>query len=324
MTSRLSWRFAVRYILFLIAILAVSAFGGQPPAKAGFASTAKRLARGRYLVNSVGRCFDCHSELDDKGNVTAAMRGAGRIVPAAESGIAPPQFLVCPNITPDRETGAGAWSDAQLERAIRHGTGHDGRTLVTFMPYWAFRSLTDEDLASIVVYLRSIPAVRHALPPRRLSADPQADWLPKYQPPALPGSSPEEEKRGEYLVRVGHCTGCHTAKKRGGGVMLFGGGTVFVRPWGTVASANITPDASGIAYYDRAQFARTIRSGHVGARALSATMPWHFLRRLDDPDLKAIYAYLRTLPPVQHRVDNTEPPTMCPKDGNRHGFGDRN
>lgn len=304
----------------LVCLAAAAPGAGTPP----FARTAERLARGRYLVESVGRCFDCHSELDRRGNVIAALRGAGRVLPAAESRIDLPHFLVCPNITPDRETGAGNWSDAQLERAIRHGIGHDGRTLLPFMPFWAFRSLTDEDLASIVVYLRSIPAVRRSLPQRNVVVDPQPNWLPESQPPAVAASASVEQRRGEYLVRIGHCTGCHTANQAGGGVLLLGGGSVFVRPWGTAASANITPDASGIAYYDEAQFVRTIRTGHVGARPLNPTMPWRFLRRLRDGDLQAIYAYLRTLPPVQHRVDNTEPATLCPKDGNRHGFGDRN
>lgn len=309
----------------MLAWLTAAAPGAGSPTAAPFARTAGRLARGRYLVESVGRCFDCHSELDRHGKVIAALRGAGRILPAAESKIALPEFLVCPNITPDRQTGAGDWSDAQLERAIRHGIGHDGRTLLPFMPFWAFRSLTDEDLASIVVYLRSIPAVRHALPQRNVAkVDPQPNWLLAAQPPAVAASASPEQRRGEYLVRIGHCTGCHTANKKGGGVLLLGGGIVFVRPWGTVASANVTPDPSGIGYYDEEQFVRTIRTGHVGARPLSPTMPWRFLRHLRDDDLEAIYMYLRTLPPVQHRVDNTEPPTLCPKDGNRHGFGDRN
>ena len=106
--------------------------------------------------------------------------------------------------------------------------------------------------------------------------------------------------------------------------MLFAGGRVFVRPWGTVASANLTRDASGIGYYDEAQFVRTIRTGRVGARALNRTMPYPLYGHLTDDDWKAIFSYLRTLPPVQHRVDNTEPPTLCAKDENRHGYGDRN
>jgi mono/diheme cytochrome c family protein len=255
------------------------------------------------------------------------MEGAGRVLPSQDSNIALPHFLVCPNITPDRETGAGSWTDAQLARALRQGIGHDGRILTKTMPYWNFRNLTDDDLASIVVYLRSIPAVRHPLPKRNLAAEPVIDWRPEVQPPALPPDAPAAARRGEYLVHIGTCTGCHTtADPQGHPIpgMLFGGGTVFVRPWGVAASANLTRDPSGIGYYDEAQFIRTIRTGHVGARALNRTMPYPLYRNLTDEDLKAIFTYLRILPPVVHRVDNTEPPTLCPKDKNRHGFGDRN
>jgi mono/diheme cytochrome c family protein len=195
------------------------------------------------------------------------------------------------------------------------------------MPYWNLRNLTDEDLVSIIVYLRSIPAVHRPLPKRNLPHDPVTDWRAEVQPPPLPSDAPAPVRRGEYLVHIGNCTGCHTtADPQGRPVpgMLFAGGRVFVRRWGTVASANLTRDPSGIGYYDEAQFIRTIRSGHVGARKLSRTMPYPLYAHLTDNDLKAIFSYLRTLLPVRHRVDNTEPPTLCPKDKNRHGYGERN
>ena len=95
-------------------------------------------------------------------------------------------------------------------------------------------------------------------------------------------------------------------------------------PWGRVASANLTSDPTGISYYDEAQFIKTIRTGQVGARKLSLIMPWGYLRNMNDEDLKAIFAYLRTLKPVRHTVDNTEQPELCKICGQRHGFGDRN
>jgi mono/diheme cytochrome c family protein len=195
------------------------------------------------------------------------------------------------------------------------------------MPYWNLRYLTDEDLASIIVFLRSIPAVHHPLPERDLAEQPVTDWRPEVQPPALTPDAPAGALRGEYLVHIASCTGCHTTADPQGRVvpgMLFAGGRVFVRPWGTVASANLTRDPSGIGYYDEAQFIRTMRTGRVGVRSLNRTMPYPLYGHLRDDDLKAIFAYLRTLPPVQHRVDNTEIPTICPKDKNPHGFGDRN
>jgi hypothetical protein len=98
----------------------------------------------------------------------------------------------------------------------------------------------------------------------------------------------------------------------------------FKGPWGEVTSANITPDMSGISYYDETLFVKTLRTGHVGARPLNSIMPWGYFRNMSDDDLKAVFAYLRTLPPVKHSVDNTEPPSFCPLDGGYHGFGDRN
>lgn len=321
---RLTWARAP--LVVLLAAFATTGIRHPQSASLSFPRTPQRVARGRYLVE-LAHCFDCHSERNSKGDQVRGMEGAGRVLPPEESNIALPHFLVCPNITPDRETGAGSWTDAELARAIRQGIGHDGRILDKTMPYWNLRNLTDDDLASVVVYLRSIPAVRHPLPKRNLAAEPVIDWRPEVQPAALPPNAPAAARRGEYLVHIGTCTGCHsTADPQGHPIpgMLFAGGRVFVRAWGTVASANLTRDASGIGYYDQTQFIRTIRTGHVGARVLNRTMPYPLYRNLTDGDLKAIFAYLRTLPPVVHRVDNTEPPTLCRKDNNRHGFGDRN
>ena len=71
---------------------------------------------------------------------------------------------MAPNLTPDPETGAGSWTDDQLARAMREGVGHDGRALFPIMPYQHYRNMSDEDLASVVVYLRSLPPVHNQLP----------------------------------------------------------------------------------------------------------------------------------------------------------------
>ena len=91
-----------------------------------------------------------------------------------------------------------------------------------------------------------------------------------------------------------------------------------------VGASNLTSDPSGISYYDEALFIKTMRTGHVGARELNAAMPWRYFRNLNDDDLKHIFAYLRNLKPVKHRVDNTEPPTYCKVCGQRHGGGETN
>jgi mono/diheme cytochrome c family protein len=295
-----------------------------------FESTPERLARGKYLVEGVIPCMECHSPHDwtkHDAPILPGMEGAGQDFSILK-GL--PGHVVAPNLTPDPQTGAGNWSDDALARAIREGIGHDGRTLFPVMPYENFRKLPDEDLASIIVYLRSLPAVRNSLPNteiifpvKYLIRSAPKPILSPVPPPDL--SSPV--KRGAYLAGIAGCADCHTPQDAHGqpiAGMEFGGGQIFDGPWGRVASANLTPDPSGIPYYDEALFVKTIRTGYVEARPLNPIMPWHIYRNMTDEDLKAIFAYLKTLKPVKHVVDNTEPPTFCPICKGTHGGGNQN
>jgi mono/diheme cytochrome c family protein len=289
--------------------------------------TGARLERGRYIVEGLAHCFQCPSEVDWEkpgAQAKAGKKGAGTVF--AEDGM---PWLVAPNITPDPETGAGTWTDEQFARAIREGIGHDGRRLFPMMPYMNFRNMSDEDLASVIVYVRSIDPVRNAVP-KTVMPDVIKGSLPPHQPITAAVAGPDMSNpvaRGKYLVTLGNCMSCHTPMNRQGQPLTdlaFGGGMLFKGPWGEVTSANITPDASGISYYDEAMFVKTLRTGHVGARKLNSIMPWGYFRNLSDDDLKAIYAYLRTVSPVRHRVDNTEFATACEVCGGRHGFGEKN
>jgi hypothetical protein len=106
--------------------------------------------------------------------------------------------------------------------------------------------------------------------------------------------------------------------------MDFAGGFALEGPWGYVAAANITPDPTGIPYYDEAQFLEVMRTGKVKARALSPVMPIKVYKNLTDDDLKAMFAYLRTIKPAKHRVDNSLPATMCKLCKQKHGAGAEN
>ena len=94
--------------------------------------------------------------------------------------------------------------------------------------------------------------------------------------------------------------------------------------WGNAATANLTPDSTGIGYYDEALFMQAMRTGYVRARKLSSIMPFGEYKNLTEDDLKMIFAYLRTLKLVKHRVDNSLPPTYCKLCRQRHGAGDQN
>ena len=300
--------------------------------------TPERLARGKYLVEGLVQCPFCHSDNDftqRPARPKPGMKGGGAVIPNEEEELPEPNRLVAPNITSDPDYGAGKWKDADFVRALRQGIGHDGRTLFPMMPYPYFRSLSDEDLASVIVYERSLAPV-HVERPKTFLTD---DIKKTFQPFPLLEHVPEPDKSdrvayGKYLVTVGHCDACHTPVDEQFNPlpgMDFAGGAPLTGYWGpdpkkmiTVASLNLTPDPSGISYFDEKMFITVIRTGKVGARPLANIMPWAYFRNLTDDDLKAIFAYLRTLKPVQHRVDNTEPPRYCKLCRGKHGFGERN
>lgn len=292
----------------------------RPLSNITFESTRVRLERGRYLSEGVLQCFVCHTDRDwtkPGAPPIAEMKGAGHIWGEDNPGI------VAPNITPDKETGAGNWTDDMLARAIREGISHDGRVLDDQMFYASYRFLSDEDLASVIVYLRSLKPIHNPLPQTRLAKYPDPA-TPITQPvPATDLSTPVA--RGRYLTRVGTCLGCHTAFFAPLSPGYFGGGDLIERGKERAFSSNLTSDASGIlSYYDESLFIQTLRTGHVKARKLSAVMPWIAVGNMTDDDLKSIFAYLQTRRPVQHIVDNTEEPSFCPKCGQMHGYGDRN
>jgi hypothetical protein len=133
-------------------------------------------------------------------------------------------------------------------------------------------------------------------------------------------------KRGAFLVTMAGCKDCHTPADKGQPLpnMDLAGGQIFEGPWGKVATANLTQDPSGIPYYDEALFVQTIRTGYVRARPLNPIMPWSHYRGMTDEDLKAIFAYLKSVKPIHHVVDNAEPPTLCAVCNTTHGGGEKN
>ncbi|HSB08503.1 MAG TPA: c-type cytochrome [Blastocatellia bacterium] len=292
-------------------------------------ATPARLERGKYMVNAVYGCLACHSERDPKVPGMPALPdklGAGTVF---GEGNELPGRIIAPNLTPDKETGIGNWTDDTLARAIREGIGHDGRALFPLMPYQNYRAMPDEDLASVIAYLRTLAPVRNPLPQTEIIFP--VKYLIRSAPQPITESVPgpdmsTPEKRGEFLVRMSSCADCHTPQDRGQVKpgFEFAGGLLFTTPEATVMAANITPDPSGISYYDEDLFIQAIRTGKVKARSLSPVMPWVFYRNMTDQDLKDVFAYLKTLKPVKHTVDNTEQPTKCKLCGIEHGGGNKN
>ena len=291
--------------------------------------TPERLARGKYLAENVSGCMDCHTPHDWSSGASplaSGNLGSGEQIPL--KGL--PGKIFAPNITPDAETGAGTWSDDQLARAIREGVGHDGRALFNLMPYEHYRTMSDEDLASVIVYLRALPPVRHEVPKTEMIFPVKYLIRNVPQPVTDPVPAPDLStplKRGAYLTNLSGCTDCHTPMDDHGQRLAeldWAGGFIMEGPWGRVASANLTSAPSGISYYNENIFLKVMRTGQVGARQLNPIMPFSFYRGMTDEDLSAIFAYVHQLPPVKHRVDNTLPPTYCKICKQRHGAGDQN
>jgi mono/diheme cytochrome c family protein len=293
-----------------------------------FEATSARLERGRYLVTTVSGCVTCHGEIDWDAPgfpVKTGTEGSGRRWD--REGL---PFVTAPNITPDRETGAGLWTDDMIARAIREGIGHDGRTLFPLMPYTQYRSMSDEDVASIVVYLRTLPALKRSLPATKVPFPVNRFIQAVPQPLSAPVPEPDRRNRlayGDYLTRLGACRDCHTpadARNQPIAALEFSGGFVLTGPYGQVASRNLTSDPSGIPYYDPALFIEVMRTGMAKARPIHGAMPWRTYGQATDDDLRAMFAFLQSVAPVSHRIDNTLPATRCPVCGGLHGAGDQN
>lgn len=323
----------------LLVLGAITAVGWQvvlgpdarPVTDRAFEVTEARLERGRYLVEGPAACLHCHSEHDLSQPEYPSLegrKGAGWDMPIPELG-----SVIAPNITPDPETGIGAWTDDEIARAVQEGVSRDGTALFPIMPYLSFRELDEEDIASIVVYLRTIPPVRQVRARSELIFP--LNLLVKTMPVPLHerrASHPSgtAADRGAYLVRVAQCADCHTPSDDQGMPLpglAFGGGGKFSDPGNDMRplfSINITPDASGIAHYDADLFIQVIRSGQLPSRTLSHIMPFEFYRNMTDDDLRDIFAYLQTLALVKHRVSNDDPPMPCAVCGQDHGLGELN
>jgi mono/diheme cytochrome c family protein len=314
----------------LAVVIAVSAAGlaylyfrspaMQPASSIRVSMAPERIARGKMIFEHLSDCGGCHSghDLTRIGlPVDPAKRGTGQVLSDLITGL--PGVVVAANLTPDPETGLGAWTDGEKIRAIREGVDRNGRTLFPMMPYTGYRSMSDEDVESLVAYMDSLPRVKNPLPPTKIRFP--VNLFVKFVPkPAGKVASPDRTdklKYGEYLVdAVSGCGGCHTPAEKGQPVpgKEFAGGQVFeAHALGIVRTANITPDSeTGIGKWSEDFFVK--KFGEYREYALNGppktsgrdqftVMPWLSFSQIPEEDLRAIYTYLRTLKPVYNSVE---------------------
>ncbi len=251
--------------------------------------------RGAYLIEGPAGCGNCHSPIDETGHPIPGQMLAGRMV------IEMPEFTAyAPNITPAGHVGA--WSDAELARAIREGIRPDGSLIGPPMPFSMYRGLSDTDLAAMVAYLRTIPPVENEVP----ASDYRIPLPPAYGPPVesiadVPRGPTAEY--GAYLAGpVAHCMECHTPFGPHGPMLdtdLGRGGLQIPGPWGVSVASNITGHDDGLAGYSDAELTAMITRGQRpdGSQMLPP-MPYGYLAKMTEEDLTALLLYLRTIPPL--------------------------
>ncbi len=266
-------------------------------------ATPVRLARGEYLVNNVVVCFGCHTKTDPAKRTLPKIgpEGAGGECFTEEMGF--PGHVCAPNITSDRDAGIGSWTDDEVLRAVREGVDRDGRTLFPMMPYGAYRNLPDEDAYAVVAYIRSLPADPTPTDPATVNF-PVNLFVRRAPPPVTaPGTEPSRSDLSAYgghMATVAGCRECHTAN--------LSGGDEFPTHAGIVRSSNLTPGAKGIVPEEFDDFLRLFRAYEGGQMPEGLTdrdftvMPWVTYSGMADDDLRAIHAYLLSLPPVEKQV----------------------
>jgi mono/diheme cytochrome c family protein len=265
------------------------------------------IERGRYLALGAAHCGECHGAGKEPGAPQDATVLSGGI----EFQLPVGTFRV-PNITPDRETGIGRYSDDEIARMLRYGVRPNGEAMLPFMP---FNDLSDADLTALISFLRSQKPVRHEVLPHDvnvLGKIVKAFVLEPRGPsrPIVASEPPEVSPAyGRYLTHsVGNCVGCHTKVDMRTGELaapIFSGGAVHPstkEPGKSFIAPNLTPDSrwGWLEGWSEDAFVSRFRAGRVHQ---GSPMPWEAFSRVSENDARAIYRYLKTLPAVQGGPD---------------------
>jgi mono/diheme cytochrome c family protein len=242
----------------------------------------RAMERGAHLVNVRVGCIGCHGP-NLAGSVIIDVPVVG--------------YWAAPNLTAGAGSVTRGFTAHEWDMAVRHGVRHDGRT--SSMPCNEMRELSDHELSDIVTYVTHQPPVDKTMKPPRMG--PVFSFLIATDPTMLAAFSIDHRKPhalepppeavtvefGEHVARV--CSGCHGEH--------FSGGKMQGDPNMPIV-ANLTPDPSGLATWNEADFVRAIRTGkRPDGSAINVAMPWQTFSGLDDVELRALWAYFKTLPP---------------------------
>lgn len=311
--------FAVLVVILLGLVFVFIRFPkSQDPPDVTVEATPERVARGEYLYRSVVVCDYCHGGVETGSAynwVVPGTEGQGGHV----FDLGPVGTVYARNITP---TALETWTDGQLIRAMRDGVNAKGQALFPIMPYHAYRELAQEDVYAVVAYVRQLVPKPDQVPPRGLKLPlslivrfmpSPAPWPPET---TAPPDTSDTVATGRYYADM-LCASCHTTTDNRGNPLPgreFAGNTGFPERGWIANPANITPDSvTGIGRWSRDDFIRRFKSMETTAAPAPAapdvprtSMPWLQFATMTESDLGAIYDYLRTVPPVENRVEKYE------------------
>jgi mono/diheme cytochrome c family protein len=287
-----------------------------PPA----APDAKLVERGAYVAKA-SACVICHTAIGPTGPDLANAFAGGLEMPDAIG------TWRTPNITQDKSTGIGNWTDEQIIAAVREGVRPDGTGMYAIMPFVNYSRMTDDDAKALVAYLRTIKPIAKTVAPNK---DLKIMKGPGPKPANAPDDATDKLKHGEYLASLMLCSHCHWTPDMktmapAGPDKMFSGGLPFEIPMlgtGKLWSRNITSDPeTGIGTWTEDQIFTTIKT-MVKPDGKMIYGPMQFMQgpwsQLTDDDLHAVAAYIKSLPPVKNKVPdstfkpNAGPPSAAP------------
>ncbi|HNP06345.1 MAG TPA: c-type cytochrome [Cyclobacteriaceae bacterium] len=280
--------------------------------------TQARILRGEYLANTVTVCMDCHSVRDwskFSAPPTPGTLGAGG--DRFDQALGFPGVFYAKNVTP---VGISRYTDGELYRVITSGVNKEGKAIFPIMPYSYYGKMDREDIYSIIAYLRNLPPIENEVP------DSEPDFpmnfiLNTLPAPADPHTQPPTNDQlayGAYLTNAAGCMECHTNVENGQIIpeLAFSGGREFGFPDGSMLrSTNITPHETGIGSWTERMFIVKFKMyadssfvlPNVAPGEFNTIMPWTMYGKMKREDLAAIYAYLRTVKPIENRVEKFTP-----------------
>ncbi len=277
-------------------------------------STPERIERGKYLANCVCVCMDCHSTRDwtkFSGPLVDGTQGKGGEEFNQKFGF--PGSFFATNITP---YGLKDWTDGEILRAISSGVNKKGKALFPVMPHGNYGKMDKEDLMSIIAYIRTLKPIENTTPVSKADFPMSLiiNTIPKKASFSKIPYKNDKLAYGAYLVNAASCTDCHTKQEKGTPVagMEFAGGSEFpLATGGVVRAPNITPDKeTGIGNWGEEDFVNRFKAladsnykpAVINKGEFNSMMPWMMYKDMTVDDLKAMYAYLKTVKPVKNTV----------------------